>query len=59
MKFNFAFDLDRDVEREFSEANGAPGVQANLGAEDLDYEIREAIDYGGLVIETRRGVDHS
>jgi hypothetical protein len=59
VKFDFAFDLDRDLEREFGNADRAPGVRANRGAEDFDDEIREAVDDRRLIGEAGRGVDHS
>src|SRR5258706_1204411 len=57
-QLDFAFDLDRDIERQLGETDRAARMRTALRAEDLDDEFGEAIDDERLTIAIRRGVDH-
>jgi hypothetical protein len=51
LKFDFASDLDRNVERQLGHANGTPGVSPDGWTEDLDDEIGEAVYDAWLPVE--------
>jgi hypothetical protein len=59
LKFDFALDLDRNVERQLGHANGTAGVSPDGWTEDLEDEIGEAVDDAWLPVEAGRRVHHA
>lgn len=57
--FRLTFDLDRYIERQLGHTDCASSMRTAFRAIQLKNEIREAVDYVGLSIETGRGVDHA
>src|SRR5487761_2599532 len=57
-QFNFTFHFHRNVEWQFCHADGASGMRTLLGAKDLENEVAETVDDGGLPVEARSRVDH-
>lgn len=52
-QLNFTLDLDRNSKGQLSQSYCAARVSAHLRTEDVDYQIREAIDHRRLPIEAR------
>src|SRR6266853_414375 len=57
-QFDFALNLNRDVERQFRHANSTSTVGTHFGAKHLENEIREAVDDARLLVEAGRGIHH-
>src|SRR4051812_24005920 len=53
------FDLDGDVARERSHADGAAGTDAAVGAPNVGEEFAAAVNNFGVIVEIRGSVDHA
>ena len=58
-EFDFAFNLDGNIERQLGKSNCTPAVGANDRTKQLENEIGKSVDDAGLLVESRRRVDHA
>src|SRR5580765_8867627 len=58
-ELDLGFDLDRNGERQLEQADGTARVGADLGPEEIDDELAEAVDHRRLADEPRRRVHHA
>src|SRR5580698_7090556 len=56
---DLSLDLDGDVEGKLGEADRAPAMAADVGAEELEDDVGEPVDDARLHVEAGRRVDHS
>jgi hypothetical protein len=58
-ELNFAFDLNRNIERQLGEADSTTTVRSDDWTEHFEDKIGKAVDNAGSLIETWSRVDHA